>query len=126
MSLDKIVLYWSACYALVATAKNRLLLLCMIGIIRLCMLYVFKQKFKYTWKFRWKIIQIFWQKIWALWYSVASGVEILALGSEQLSRSVTTKSQSDVVEQWVPWSNSYSNKDLQDMQKKDSDIGPVR
>ena len=124
LSLDKVTLYSSACCALVATAKNRLLPVCTIGIILVCMLYVFKLKFKYTWKFRWKIIQIFWQKIWALWYSVASGIELLASRSEQLCRSVTTRSQSDVG-QWVPWSNGYSIKDLQDMQEEDSDIGPV-
>ena len=39
--------------------------------------------------------------------------------------TVTTKSQSEVVEQWVPCSNSYSIKDLQDMQKENSDIGPI-
>ena len=108
-----------------ATAKNRLLLVCTTGIILVCMLYVFKLKFKYKWKFRPKIIQIFWQKIWALRYSIASGVELLASRSEQLCRSVTTRSQSEVVEQWVPWSNGYSIKDLQDMQEEDSDIGPV-
>ena len=43
----------------------------------------------------------------------------------KMCRSVTTRSKTDFLESYLPWSSGYSIKDLQDMQMADKDIGQV-
>lgn len=40
-------------------------------------------------------------------------------------RSVNTRSHTGFLENYLPWSNGYSLKDLRDMQMEDKDIGPI-
>ena len=71
------------------------------------------------------VLQIFKAKIWSICISVIRDVRLIAVETGQLCRAVTTRSKSEVQENWLPWSDGYSIVDLREMQNKDINVGPV-
>ena len=58
-------------------------------------------------------------------YRIAEPARGFASSAMSLCRSVATRSSPEIIENWLPWSNGYTIKDLQDMQSDDTDIGPL-
>ena len=71
------------------------------------------------------VLQIFKAKIWSICISVIRDVRRIAVETGQLCRAVTTRSKSEVQENWLPWSDGYSTDNLRVMQNKDINVGPV-
>ena len=71
------------------------------------------------------VLQIFKAKIWSIFNSLIRDVRRIAVETGQLCRAVTTRSKSEVQENWLPWSDGYSIDNLREMQNKDINIGPV-
>ena len=123
--LPQFYFFCGTCLALTVMAEKRKSLMCRVSAVLVCYLYALLLRGVECTGTLNHTLQILMRRIGSASITMIRDVKLAALKTGLQCRAATTRSKSQAQDNWLPWSDGYSNENLREMQDKDVNIGPI-